>query len=57
MRTGCDEIDVGPFRSDGAVGAKWPAAPDYVDLRDVGNFDHQLLDIYKKLVEFAAKEQ
>ena len=29
----------------------------FINGRRVGNFDHQLLDIYKKLVEFAAKEQ
>ena len=28
-----------------------------VKKRRVGNFEHQLLDVYKKLVEFAAKEQ
>lgn len=27
----------------------------YINGRKVGNFDHQLLDVYKKLVEFAAK--
>jgi len=29
----------------------------FINGRRVGNFDHQLLDVYKKLVEFAAKEQ
>jgi protein-disulfide isomerase len=29
----------------------------FVNGRRIGNFDHRLLDVYKKLVEFAAKEQ
>jgi protein-disulfide isomerase len=29
----------------------------FINGRRVGNFDHQLLDVYKKLVEFAAKQQ
>ena len=29
----------------------------FINGRRVGNFDHQLLEVYKKLVEFAAKEQ
>lgn len=29
----------------------------FINGRRIGNFDHQLLDVYKKLVEFAAKNQ
>ena len=29
----------------------------YINGRKVGNFDHQLLDVYKNLVEFAAKNE
>jgi protein-disulfide isomerase len=29
----------------------------FINGRKIGNFDHKLLDVYKKLVDFAAKEQ